>query len=202
MRGAWVALVVGGTGCGFDGSPGTNDAPPGAVDAPDTDADPGAPDARPDATPGAPDARADARLPDAPIVLMCPPGYAPIANAPALYRYAGTGDDWLAAEQDCEDDGAGVSHLVVFDNTAERNAVDNAIVDDFWIGISDRNTEGTWIAVNGQANPVTGGLGGGNTQRNCARVKNSNGSIEDQECIDVDAYVCECDGIAGDSANY
>jgi hypothetical protein len=204
MRGAWAALVVvGGIGCGFDGgNPATDDAPSGTPDAPGIDADPGAPDARPDAMPGAPDARVDARLPDATIVLMCPPGYAPIPNAPALYRYVGTGDDWLAAEQDCENDGIDVSHLVVFDNTAERNAVDNEIADDFWIGISDRNTEGTWIAVNGQANPVTGGLGGGNTARNCARVKNANGAIEDQECLDVDAYVCECDGLPGDPTTY
>jgi hypothetical protein len=207
MRGAWVAIgVLAGAGCGFDGGQGGSaDAPPGTPDAPDIDADPGAPDAPPDAMPGAPDAAIDARLPDGPLVVLCPGGYLPIPNGATLYRFVGTGDDWLAAEQDCEDDDdltdAG-THLVVFDNSAEKQAVDTAFNDDFWIGISDRNDEGQWIAVNGQANPVTGGLGGGDTGKNCARVKDSNGAIEAQQCTDTDTYVCECDGLLGDPANY
>mgnify|MGYP000473409229 CR=1 FL=1 len=111
--------------CGFtpsgdvDGS--TDDA--AALDGPATDAGP---------LDAPPDARAiDARAIDAPP--PCPVTY------PGGYRVITASQSWRAAEADCEDDTAGLSHLAVIDDAVELAAINAALTaagaPDVWVGV-------------------------------------------------------------------
>jgi hypothetical protein len=148
----------------------------------------------PDAPPGGP----DAPLADAG---GCPSSYLPITGAPARYRVVENLVLWLTAEQDCEDDGGG-SHLVIFDDMAERDAVVAGRNGDYWIGITDRVDEGMWRAVTGQTTFFTGGAAPGNNTTDCGLVDITGGTITSQSCFADDSYICECDGVQADPANY
>jgi len=152
----------------------------------------------------APDARIDASPPDAmPDAASCPSGYAPAAVGTSMYRTVAGFSSWTSAEADCEDDGPG-THLVVIDDAAENAAVDDMLFGNLWLGLSDRVTEGSFLAVTGGAAPFLAWaafqpddfLG-----QDCVSM-NENARYSDVDCGSLRGYVCECDGVAPDPASY
>lgn len=102
-------------------------------------------DARPIDAPAI-DAAIDARPIDAPP--PCPVDYV------GGYRLITTAQSWRAAEADCEDDTAGLSHLVVIDNAGELATVNAALAalaaGDVWVGVMrDAPMPWVWRVVTG-----------------------------------------------------
>lgn len=130
------------------------------------------------------------------MVVSCPAGYT-ASRAPS-YRLVTMPDDWLAAEQDCENDGTG-THLAIFSDMAEYGVIDALTNANIWVGASDRTTEATWLWVTGAA---AVDLGMGNNS-DCARYAGGGeGGLTDQSCDQALAYVCECDGVVAMPAAY
>lgn len=131
----------------------------------------------------------------------CPGDY---ATFPAgRYRHVTTVATWEDARDDCANDGAS-THLVVFANVAELDAVALLFGQKIWIGLSDRVTTGTyqWVTLEatGGFPPATGppwkggqpNDGGGGTE-DCVEM-DAAGLWDDRPCDnDTNQYVCECD---------
>jgi hypothetical protein len=131
----------------------------------------------------------------------CPPGY----PATGGYRIVTTDATWEAAVADCADDELGGSplrtHLVVFDDEAERSFV-NAMVPGIphWIGLSDRVVADDWRWVT--LEPIvyypgpTGGpwdVGEPDGEGDCALMMGT-AEFDDRPCNSGTArYICECD---------
>ncbi len=152
------------------------------------------------------DAAVDA-APDAAIITRtCPLTYTitAIADPESKYRLVTASDDWLAAETDCENDGDTVAllptHLVVLDSAAESDWVFDEATTDKWVGVSDRNTEGTLQAVTDQPTPHFGNAEAQDNQKDCMFVNQNETLME--SCNATFQYLCECDAFAADPANY
>jgi hypothetical protein len=180
---------------------------------PDARPDASAPDAAPDApvpdaaVPDAPlpDARPDASVPDAApdAAPICPGGYTFSAATGSAYRVIDTGRTWAQAEADCEDDGFGV-HLVVVNDAPENAIVDGFLTGPLWVGVTDRITEDSFLAVTGGTAPY---LDWNTLQpdnffdEDCVTVT-ENGRNTDIDCGSSRNYVCECDGIPADPSTF
>jgi hypothetical protein len=199
MGGRAVVVVVAATACGFSPGGGDDDA----IDAsPATDGPIGVVDGPP--------ARDDARPIDGPPTTICPPDYT--ATATGHYRLVTQNADWLAAQNDCADDGA-TTHLVVITDNTEIVVVTGLISAIAWIGVSDRVTEaggdpaGSWLwvtetpyAFENWASGQPNGTGG--EDQDCAEI-DLNGVWADDACADANNhYVCECDANPSQPANY
>jgi Lectin C-type domain len=149
-----------------------------------------------------PDARVDAGVPS-----NCPIGYVKGTgvNASHCYRLVTIGQKWQNAEQDCENDLPGASHLIVIDNEDEYQALQSNLNGTLWAGASDRVTEGTFLNVTGTAfepehwfpgQPDDFNDGPGGMPEDCVLVDVTNNGIEDVNCNNTHGYVCEIDGIA------
>jgi hypothetical protein len=151
------------------------------------------------------DAAIDA-VPDAPpdTIDPCAATYT-VMIGQSYYRFSATGAGWDVAEHACEADGRG-SHLVVFDNTVERNMVEDVVKSTvIWVGITDRaNPDIRFLDVMGveptflpwqSMDPAFPGPG-------CVQFDPSSRLIHDQDCSTQVAYVCECDGIAALPSSY
>lgn len=110
------------------------------------------------------------------------------------YRRAGT-DQWLNSENDCEE-GPGM-HLLTVDGPAELAALapltgSNAI----WIGLTDRITEGTFLAVTGEQPPFTPWAAGAPTAGggDCVSWDPMTNTFADDACNLSRDRICECDG--------
>lgn len=117
------------------------------------------------------------------------------------YRIGSPIDSWDHAEASCEADGYG-AHLVVFDNSLEMNAAEDIAAagfgnTKFWIGISDRVTDMSFIPVTGGVTPffpswvdnapsIVG--------PSCVLFDPDTRRIQDLPCAMVANYICECDG--------
>jgi hypothetical protein len=205
MRGFVIALTL--AGCGFT-APGGQQQP---VDATTSDG-PGQDRPAPDGP--APDGpMADAAL-DAPVGPQCPAGYAAIPTllgSTSQYRFVSTQVAWIDAERDCEDDGDSSNlptHLIVLDDTAERDAMIagplgvGGPINDQWIGLTDLEEEDesfNWV-TNQQATLALA-PGGDAANRDCVRIKN-NAAAEARDCTETNRYVCECDASPAVPGNF
>jgi hypothetical protein len=132
----------------------------------------------------------------------CPSNYLVVGSLPGGYRYSSTGAMWLAAEADCEDDGAG-SHLASIDSAGENTTIQSQLVPTarFWMGLTDRVNEGTYRTVTNVVQtylPWESGEPG--SEDDCITAKT--GQFADEDCTDVRPYLCECDGVAAVPASY
>ncbi|MNC90340.1 hypothetical protein D3C83_64250 [compost metagenome] len=84
---------------------------------------------------------------------------------------------------------------------AERDAVLAGLAGDWWIGITDRVDEGVWRAVTAQTMFFTAGASPGGNTTDCG-LADVSGVIGSQSCFGDDSYICECDGVPADPANY
>jgi hypothetical protein len=182
-------------GCTFDanGLPGTLPGPDARVEADAGPLDAAAVDAEPPP---------DAPTPDA--AFVCPAGYVKSTVAGGTsYRLVQQSRGWAAAEADCEDDSFGLTHLAVIGDAFELNAVSIvATVPEVWIGVSDRVEEAQYLAVTGESAPFLpwgsgepndSGLGG----EDCVELNEE--VFNDENCLGLLFYVCECDGVPADN---
>lgn len=148
------------------------------------------PDAAPDVPPPPPDAA------------PCGPGY-DLQPEGQLSRYRiGAGmARWDDAEAACEADGAG-AHLVVFDNTPEMNANEDIATAfgsvAFWIGISDRVTDMSFIPVTGGIPPFMPSWAANAPSLagpSCLLFDPLARTLQDTVCPTLAYYICECDGV-------
>ena len=125
---------------------------------------------------------------------QCPPGYT--RHGTRCYRITLAPAEWLAAELACEADAVG-AHLVVIDQAAEADVVDDAFDRDVWLGATDRVIEGDYREVTGRSmrwNDWDTGEPGGGTE-DCASIASiAAPDLIDLPCTDTLAYVCEFDG--------
>jgi len=140
------------------------------------------------------DAPIDARI-DAP---ACPAGY--VSMGTSSYRYVSTLVTWAAAEADCADDGFG-THLVVAADTGEVTIVDTiSTASRTWIGLTDLRIPDLWRWVTGAVGPTL--LLGGNSPGDCGQhydvATDLPKRLQNRNCAQTAAYLCECDGVAPD----
>lgn len=149
-----------------------------------------------------PDAPVDSPIDGVPVVSSCPLTYQLVVGTPPTSRYrkletAKSADQQAAL---CQADGA---HLVVVDSAAERAAIaeyGRNARGFFWIGLSDRETEGVWKTANGHVAVATD-LPWGMKQpeadpakadvEDCVMQQDS--LIYDFNCASAYVAVCECD---------
>lgn len=193
MRVAWVVLVA---GCGFR-TPGAG----GGVEAP-----------------AAPDAAVDVEDIDAAIdaafdFALCPGNYNLNLQlpGPVRYRLISEGDDAWVHSDDCNDDLAGATHLVVLETMAEVLAI-GTLVDttagishnSVWIGaVQVRNSaepRNNWLGFDGAplidawATNEPNDAGGGDNVEQFVRLERARNYFVDIFGSDDNGAVCECDG--------
>ncbi len=195
MLGAAVLLAA----CHFDGSGVAIDGAPAGGDGALVDG----------ALVDAAEVPADAAVDAVPDAATCPATYSRVDGLPSLYRFVVVGDDWLAAELDCEDDGAttgGGTHLVVLDNATEVAGLDPLLTELAWIGVSDRVTEDSYFRVTGGVSTFPGfrsgepNDGGPFGVEDCVELNGA--ELNDEGCGELRRYVCECDGVPAIPAAY
>jgi len=103
-------------------------------------------------------------------------------------------DTWVNARTICAAEGA---TLAVPDTGYETLAIatigSNAGFTETWVGLSDLETEGTWITVLGQPAthlPWAASEPDGGTVANCARLTESSVLLDD-DCMDKFGFTCE-----------
>jgi hypothetical protein len=133
----------------------------------------------------------------------CPASYASIGVAGSKYRANGNSFTWTQAQAMCVADG---THLVVFQDDAERAMVTALLPgDNQWVGVTDRITLGTWLAVTGATatylpwEPSEPDL---TADERCVAAKPSSFNYEDNDCLSGRRFVCECDGTPSNPSSY
>lgn len=162
------------------------------------------------------DGGADAPRPDGEPA-GCPASYDFILQTTASrYRLVTSTTPFAEAAADCADDAAGLTHLLVLSNEAERSALitlpPKYLVDDTWIGATAPagTTAYRWITAEDTAGYVVpAGLGTapweGDQPDNpggCGELRALSGSLHDEGCDSSSNYICECDGFADDPTRY
>lgn len=155
-------------------------------------------EARHDAGPQDTEIAADAQLAtDAPMLALdagqCPSGYMRLGQS--CYRYSGAAQapTWLDGELACESDGVGAHMVTVEDKTEADLLIATFIINDFWIGLSDRIDEGTYRNVTGELPAYVVWRSGEPTSSDCAQLDEI-GEFHVSTCDTSDEYVCEFDG--------
>lgn len=150
------------------------------------------------------DAAVDAGMPDA--AVMCPATYTSYPGTTSRYRTVTANAPWLTAAADCADDGMN-THLIVIGTASEENAVDLIVAGDKWLGLSDINTEGTFLWVT--AEPTGGYPPATGAPWETAEPDGAGDCIllgaqgwTDESCGLNREYICECDAYANDTTRY
>ncbi|KAJ7990102.1 hypothetical protein DPEC_G00296810 [Dallia pectoralis] len=122
----------------------------------------------------------------------CPQGW--IKYGLSCYYISSHKKTWAASRQDCLDRGA---NLVII-NSREEQAYIKSLNQKAWIGLNDRDVDGTWRWVVG--NPLTTrywnqGEPNGGTQENCVENKNMVDDLvfawNDAPCDILNNFICE-----------
>lgn len=145
------------------------------------------------------DAAVDAAI-DAPIDAPpqeCPTTYAPIDGLPTthVYRVLPSAASWTSQRDACAAD-PGTTYLAIPDDLAELQALLALAGADVWIGISDTQTEGTFVTVKGTAPPfLPWAPGEPNNMGNqdCVRTIGAAGQVETLTCGTAANAICECE---------
>ena len=133
---------------------------------------------------------------DAPMLTLdagqCPPAYTRLGAS--CYHFSMVQvPRWLDGELACEADGVG-AHMVTIDSKEEGDLLVAAFaVNDYWIGMSDRITEGSYRNVTGEAAPYLVWVPGEPTSSDCGQF-DADGLFHVSTCDTSDEYVCEFDG--------
>lgn len=189
-----VAILALAAGCGFQHGALTDGRVSDGLpdDTTGSGSDASIPGANPDATPDS-----------AASILPCPVTYT-LSNGSSKYRSVTASTTWTAAETDCEDDATPnvtrPAHTIVLDNDAERAYAFMQNNSDQWVGITDRNTEQAYLAVTNQMPFFLGSATGNNTSKDCLILNSTDTTSE--ACSNGHPYLCECDGLAANPANF
>ena len=137
---------------------------------------------------------------DAPPSTGCPSGYLALTGGQATHRYKLiTGiNDWATQVSACSATSAS-AYLVIPDDDAEMLALSGlAGALQYWVGISDTTTEGTYLTVKGVAAiflpwttgaPNNAGPGG----EDCVAGLSALSKIDDLKCNTKLRAICECE---------
>lgn len=123
----------------------------------------------------------------------CPMSYTRVGTS--CYRFSGAVQvpRWIDGELACEADGVG-AHLVTIEDAAEGNLLNQAfIINDYWVGMTDRVTEGQYRNVTGELAPYLVWVPGEPTTSDCGQFDDA-GLFHVSTCDTSDEYVCEFDG--------
>jgi len=162
------------------------------------------------ATDSAMDSAVDAPA-DAPPTMFdlstCPAAYTVAAGTSRYRVVAGNAPSWTAAANDCASDLSGATHLIVVDDLAEYSMALTMLLDNApkWIGLSDRKTNGVFLAVTDQAPAFPPASGPpwaqGQPTSGCVEIT-ALGQLIADACGKNFGYICECDGVPNNPANY
>jgi hypothetical protein len=129
----------------------------------------------------------------------CPATYAMVTGAPAnrVYRLIAAAATWDAQRTACAADGA-TAYLAIPDDATELMAINTlaAANTDYWIGVSDQATEGTYLNVKGAAQtflPWDVGQPNNVNNSDCVLVHQTNRTWNDMLCVNTLPAVCECE---------
>jgi hypothetical protein len=172
QAGSYAGQCVGGQG-GGDG---------GIIDTPGTGSD----GAGSDATTGIDAARR-------------PSDFAKLTGAPATryYKLITTTDNWVNQKTACTN--AGTNTYLAFPETmAELQAMDTLAggINQYWVGISDLQTAGTWLNVKGGTQtylPWDGGGPSAGGTKDCVEALTQNTTIDNIACTGNLATICACE---------
>ncbi|CAK6968483.1 CD209 antigen-like protein E isoform X3 [Scomber scombrus] len=128
----------------------------------------------------------------------CPPGWMMFSDA--CYFLSCECGSWEKGKQDCTDRGAS---LVVINSTEEQKFLSNFTKEETmaWIGLTDRDTEGTWKWIDGSplslkfwvsTQPDDGGSK--TVEEDCAHIftqKNYEENWNDLPCATKQKWICE-----------
>ncbi|XP_034003340.1 C-type lectin domain family 4 member E-like [Trematomus bernacchii] len=123
----------------------------------------------------------------------CPAGWRKFGSS--FYLLSTEEASWEQSRDNCT---AGGAHLVTVDSEEEQELISSKIMEDTWIGLSDREEEGTWKWVDGsplnlnltfwvKGEPSNGGVG----EEDCAVIKPDTKRWNDQPCKDHIYWICE-----------
>lgn len=134
----------------------------------------------------------------------CPATYQTVVAMTSKYRpVENTSASWDQAQAACAAEG---QHLAIFETQNERDVIATLLpTRDFWVGVTDRVTLGTWLTVTGVPAtylPWTVGEPDVVTTERCVETESPAFNYIDQLCSATLRYVCECDGVASDPSSY
>ncbi|XP_063744060.1 C-type lectin domain family 10 member A-like isoform X2 [Eleginops maclovinus] len=122
---------------------------------------------------------------------ICPAGWR--KHSCSCYLLHKQTDSWEKAREHCRERGA---HLVVIDSAAEQT--------DVWIGLSDREKEGTWKWVDGSPltlrnwETIQPDNGGGDPrwgEEDCAIIYTHTNEWHDRSCESTQPWICEKEAV-------
>ncbi|XP_037644972.1 C-type lectin domain family 10 member A-like isoform X3 [Sebastes umbrosus] len=125
----------------------------------------------------------------------CPAGWTMFSSA--CYLLSGGTGSWDRGREDCRNRGA---HLVMIDSVKEQTFVAGLIKTHTWIGLNDKDVEGTWKWIDGT--PLTlmnwalnePNNGGGKSEwgkEDCAHIRPVTTQWNDLSCETVLSWICE-----------
>ncbi|XP_054483613.1 CD209 antigen-like protein E [Anoplopoma fimbria] len=128
----------------------------------------------------------------------CPAGW--ILFSSSCYLLSEESASWDESRQDCRDKG---SDLVIVDTLEEQEFLSSIIRKLTWIGLSDRDNEGTWIWIDGTPlsdtvkywnEPNNGGGHPQSGEQDCVQIvvrRNPRGNWNDLRCDKSRQWICE-----------
>jgi hypothetical protein len=139
---------------------------------------------------------------DGPIQAGCPSGYNTITGGQGAHRYqlVTTVNDWVSQRDVCAATSTS-AYLAIPDDATEFAALNTlTTATQFWVGISDQATEGTFVTVKGGA-PAFVMWASGQPDNNangqgedCVAVSKLSGDMSDERCGQTMLpAICECE---------
>ncbi|XP_041036045.1 C-type lectin domain family 17, member A-like [Carcharodon carcharias] len=122
---------------------------------------------------------------------LCPRGWE--VHNQHCYRFSTDTVNWDSAKQQCESEN---SHLIIINTEQEQNFIKKSLENNpgtYWIGLTDRESEGNWKWVDGTTMSFTqwdhGEPNNWNNNENCAIIRTS--EWNDYSCTDQFHFICE-----------
>jgi hypothetical protein len=142
-----------------------------------------------------PDAGVDAPPDAMPDAFECPAVYTTLTGAPHRYRAITSTTNWNNQKNACASDGG---YLAIPDDAPELMALTTLNgTTDFWVGLTDSATEGTFLTVRGApATFLPWATGEPNNQPgvgDCVRTVLATNTIADDRCSTGFRAICECE---------
>jgi hypothetical protein len=125
----------------------------------------------------------------------CPAGYDVVGTLPHKYKVIMMTAAWMNQRDMCAATSS-AAYLAIPDDVAELTALD-ALATDYWIGIDDTLTEGTYLTVKGAPAPTlpwaTGEPNNGPPEEDCVSARSATNQIATDRCSDKRRAICECE---------
>jgi hypothetical protein len=142
---------------------------------------------------GGPDGGTDGPPTDSPTAAACPADYMPLAGGPAghVYKKAPQNLVWTQQFDYCRNTSGMRAYLAVPNSPTELTGLHTLAGGTFWVGINDRNTEGTYIEAE------TGGVWMSSVPWAAGEPDN----LGNQDCVAATATTISTEACDGGNAN-